>query len=203
MKWYRVLERPDEAWESLDVDEVDFKGFDPARLYTGELIEDWPDDVVFFSSEDEPWERADDALLNVYMDLRTFQVYMFPIYSARLQTEIVTASIKDIQFLPCRVRDGKGVEVPGYSVANVLTVRSALDVTKSKLYYQDESLKPPNVLWNVKAIVTATLFADRVTGCHALRLPELPMMLFVSDKFRKAFKKIKGSGITFREVGLV
>lgn len=200
MRWFKVLDRPDYSWVSFDADHVNFCGFDPGRLYSGEWIEDWPGNIRFLSSDEDDWERADDCLFNVYMHLPTLNAYMFPVYSSRFQEALLAARIEDFQFLPCGVEDRKGKKLSGYAVANVLTFRDALDPTRTKAIYQDSELKPkPNVLHNIKAMLKPAFIGCRLDGCNAFRLPEDPRNLYVSEKFRKAYKSIRGTGITFTE----
>lgn len=186
--------------ESLETTEADFKGFDPQRLYKGEKINNWPEGVAFYATNKQNWTRVDDVLMNSFADRTTFRAYLFPIYSRRLQDALLSAGIGDLQFLPCRVRDGRGCDISGHAMANVLTFRDALDHRESKVYYRDNTILPrPNVSGNVSAIITAALFANRIQNCDLFRLPEDPRELFVSDRFRIIYRKLKATGISFDE----
>jgi len=188
---------------SFETNQANFHGFDPARLFMGKPIDDWPKDVVFYPEEREKWSRVDDVLMNSYMDLQRIRAYIFPIYSKRLQEAIQAAGIHDFQFLPCRVADAEGNDFEGYAVANVLTTRDALDPGNSKIYYHDQTLPKLNVAGNISAIVQAALRLERLEGCHAFRLPEDLREMFVSEYFRKIFRKLKATGISFRDTVIV
>lgn len=204
MKWYAVTPRMGNMKDSFETTNADFKGFNPRRLYTGTRIEDWPAGVEFIQEDEEPWSRIDDVLMNSYMDIRTFHAYIFPIYSPRLQTAIETAGIRDFQFLPCRLRDAKGNEVGGgYSVANVLTFRDALDANASKIYYFDTTLPRLDVVGNIGSIYRAALRLDDLADCHACRVPSEPEKLFVSDLFRRTYRRLKATGVSFKDVLLI
>ena len=172
MKWFRVLDRDNVRGAFMDVDGVDFRDFQPSRLYETKRIDDWPDDVVFSASEYEAGERADDVLV-------TFN--MVPVYSQRLQESIRGEGINDFQFLPCRVVNGIGKEIHGYAVANVLTTRSAFAPEHGRVLYFDETQVPLFQKDNINLVVREALFEEKTVGCHAFRITEDPLLLFVSS----------------------
>ena len=194
MNWYSVIPRDNVPGAFLDIDGVDFCGCNVNRLYQGTAIEDWPEDVTFSASEHEPGERADDALA-------TFN--LVPVFSNRLQTVVVEAGIKDFQFLPCRVVNALGVEIKGYAVANVLTIRSAFAPDHGRVLYVDPQLNIPFVSGNIKTIVEPALFESRLSDCDAMRIPEFCYRLFVSKRFVRAYRKIKATGFSFQPAVLI
>ena len=204
MKWYAVSPRMGNMKDSFETTKVDLSGFDPHRLLLGQRIADWPSKVVFYQDEEESWSRVDDVLMNSYVDSRTFRSYIFPVYSSRLRGAIEEAGISDFQFLPCEVRDFAGNEVAhGYSIANVLTIKDALDATASKVHYFDQTLPRLDVLGNIICIYSAALRASEIGDCHAFRIPNEPRELFVSGFFRRKYHKLKATGISFRDALLV
>jgi hypothetical protein len=190
MKWYRLHFRDGKGGSFLDIDAADFKGFDAARLYRGELIDDWPSDVIFAASESERDERHDDVLV-------TFN--LVPVYSARLQEALRIAGIDDFQFLPCRVVNGFDEEIEGYAVANTLRIRDAFAPEFAKVLYVDPNRVPVFERLNIEAVLKEALYAEKVADCDVFRLPQYRVLLFVSQRFKRAYTSIKATGISFRE----
>ncbi len=178
----------------MDVDGVEFFGFDAKRIYMGEPIGDWTGDVTFSASSYEQGERADDVLV-------TFN--MMPVYSARLQQALRDAGVDEIQFLPCRVVNGIGMVLPGYAIANLLQVRSAYCPKHSKVLYVDPTRQPVFVSGNIKVPLRDALIAEELKGCDVFRLREFRLCAFVSERFRKAYISIRATGISFREVQVI
>lgn len=178
----------------MDVDMMDDCGYDGQKIYQGRLITDWPDGITFAASEYEPNERANDVLVT----------YNFvPVYSARLQAAILNAGIKDFQFLPCRVINGRREELPGFAVANVIQARSAFSPEHGRALYWDPNLPQPFIKKNVKYISRDALNHSELNDCDVFRLNEYPFFLYASEKFRKAYKSLKATGISFREALVV
>jgi hypothetical protein len=89
---------------------------------------------------------------------------------------------------------------PGYSIANIVDLVSALDVEKSMLTRYGESR--PDRIGQISGIMKPVLKESLLSGHDIFRLAGYPLAYFVSERFRNIFLRGHFTGYTFGHVRL-
>jgi len=125
-----------------------------------------------------------------------------PVYSARLRKALELAGVVGIQFLSVEVVSFSGQGIDGYSVANIVERRRALDFARTdyELFPVDHFVE--SLRGKVRALRNATLKGDQLKSCDVVRLFEFASSVYVSQRFKDAFEPCGCTGYSFREVSV-
>ncbi len=192
MNWYWVVSCDNTVENPLVVDSADL-GVDPERLDIGEPLERWSELAWLRAKKLENDGLPDDVVQN-HLGL--------PVFSSRLRAALEKAVVRGIQYLPIRLFRPNGQEIIGFSIANVIERRRALDRCRSDYDVFPDDYFLSDRRGNVRGIRTAALNTEALAGCDILRLDEFPSSVYVSERFRKAFDVGGHTGYSFREVSL-
>ena len=190
--WYWAVSCDNTVEDPLVVDSADL-GMDPDRLDAGEPVERWSELAWLRAKKLENDGVPDDVLQN-HLGI--------PVYSNRLRAALERAVVQGIQYLPIRLFRPSGQEISGFSVANIIEKRRALDRTRSTYDVFPDDYFLTDRRGGVRSIRVATLRAEALTGCDIVRLEEFPSSIYVSERFTKTFNKGGHTGYSFREVSL-
>lgn len=190
MRWYDVVNFDNlnskpllakEGW--LDVDEYE--------LRSCQSLPTWSGNAWLRSDSLESDGRPDDALVSCFF---------VPIFSPRLREALQGAHINGIQFLPIHVFLSTGVEVGGFSVANVLNGSDALDLQKSNYEFFPSDHPVTSKRGKFRDIRKAVLTRSKLDGADLIRLTQYKVALYASERFVRIFEELGCTGLSFREV---
>jgi len=122
MRWYWAIAWGNTVLQPYVSSAEDLKCYDDWQLEKGEYIENWNPSCWIQSTKPE-WDGEPDDVLQTHLAI--------PIYSPRWQGVICNAGFSGIQFLPIRVLHMNGGEIPGFAIANILNIPSAMDMELS------------------------------------------------------------------------
>jgi hypothetical protein len=178
MKWYRVLSH-DNCIEGGMIARGELCDIEEWQLEQAIPVTSWQIPTLEVKSASEDGD-PDDALVT---DVAP------PIFSPRLQRALLAAGIDGIQYLPVRIRRSSGLVVDGFAVANVLSVRKALDPTRStySVYPGDHFIREKRGA--VRAIQKYTLDDRALKDCDLLRLEEYKVALLCSERVKLLFEE--------------
>lgn len=151
--------------------------FDPELLVSGRSLSDWPSDATLIV---EGYELTDYLF---------YPLSPWITVSEKVQLAIRRSNLQGVQFLPLRVEHVSGASLPGYSVLNVLEVRSALDVghTEWLTPEREKSQYPELNIWKI------ALDSQKLRGTHIFRLAEVRTEVFVSEVFVQSLRTEKAT----------
>lgn len=192
MKWFNPLPCTNAHRDPFVADRADFLCFQDWDVVSGRRVGDWSTEVTFWAEAAENDGVPDDVLQTCVVAL--------PVFSEALRRSLEDADIGGIQYLPVRVRRPNGELIPGYSIANILSLIPALDDKKSLVTRFDDSR--PDRVGQISGIMKPTLRTMALAGMDIIRLEEFPLCYYVSDRFRRVFMEGRFTGYTFREVPL-
>jgi hypothetical protein len=178
------------ADDPLVVDSGELIGLDESALRIGEAVLSWQEPVLKVSKPQN--DGTPDDVLQSHLGL--------PIFSKRLRDAAEAAGIADVQYLPVRVRRPNGVELTGFTIANVITRRSALDRARSDLEQFPDDYFLPERRGRIRALRTPVLLKQALDGCDVMRLEEFLPAIYVSERFKCVFEKHRLTGFSFHEV---
>ena len=191
MKWYWALKWANTVTNPLVATDADLMGIDEWALRAGTTVENWNDRAWFMSTNEEDDGTPDDVLQEC-LDV--------PVYSERLRKALKDAGVSGIQYLPVRVLRSDRTEIAGYAIANVLARVSVLDLKESTFeVFGDDR---PDRAGELRDLRKAVLKRALLVGHDIVRLREYEMPLFVSGRFRRAFRQLGFTGYDFKEVAL-
>jgi len=195
MKWYRPIPCDNTVKNPLVCSETNLITYQlkEEHFLSGEKIMNWNDDIFFKSDSKICDGTPDDAVQNSMM---------LPIYSNRLINEIFDAGINGIQFLPIKIQQSDGENIPGFSVANVLNVIDAFDFERSVFDRFEDDFPNPHVRGQIAGVLRFVLIEGKLDGHDIIRLKEYPLAFFVSEKFKRMFVANRFTGYSFSSVEL-
>lgn len=167
-------------------------GVEDWELRQGKSVADWSPGWIRASTPDHDGE-ADDVLQS-HLGL--------PIYSARLRAALRESGIEDIQYLPLRVLRSDGRGINGFSIANITTVRDALDRERSDYSTFGGDYVIARRRGDISDVRTSVLMARQLTGCDVFRLQGFLPAYYVSERFRDVFERHRFTGYSFRQTML-
>ena len=190
MRWYWAINCSNTVDEPFVSDADDLKGFQDWQLWKGKPIENWRQDAWIRCTDPECDGDPDDVL----------QTHLgIPIYSFRLQKIIREAGFPGIQFLPIRVLRRDGTEIPGFAVANIVNLLSAMDMEKSEYDVFEEDDPVPERHGRVSGVYKMVLKGVALTGYDIVRVKEFPPSEYVSERFKLQFEAANCTGYSFQE----
>lgn len=190
MKWFWTISCDNTVDDSLVVDSADL-GISPEEISFGKEINDWSELARMSATKQENDGVPDDALQN-HLGL--------PVYSPRLRATLEAGEVRGIQYLPIRLFRPNGQEISGFSIANIVERREALDRSQSDYDVFPDDYFLPDRRGNVRGIRRAVLRERALAGCDIARLAEFPASIYVSERFKTNFETAGCTGYTFREV---
>ncbi|MBN2894050.1 MAG: hypothetical protein JXL97_19425 [Bacteroidales bacterium] len=195
MKWYQVFECDNTVKNPLvcDIDNFEKFGIDETIFKLGKKVEIDKNILRIQSSNPNDDGEPDDALQSHLM---------IPIFSKRLITELETANIKGIQYIPINVFQSNDDAIEGYCIANLLFFISAFDYEKS--IYNRFRDNFPNIAkrGKIAGVKKFVLKKNKLYDVDIIRLEDYKQRFFVSEKFKNIFESNKFTGYSFKEIEL-
>lgn len=190
MKWYQVTRCSNTVENPLLTGVGDLGGMEEWQLRKGQFLANWPSGAWIGAEEAEDDGDPDDVLQN-HLGL--------PIFSPRLRRELNALGIQGIQYLPIEVRRSDGTPIPGFSIANIIDLRPALDTKRTKYsVFSDDS--HPSKRGKISSINLPILKSEFLTTGDIFRLEEYVQPIFVSERIKDSFEAKGFTGFTFRRV---
>lgn len=194
MRWFKVVRNDRVTPDPLVTDDADLAGVDPESLDIGVPAPRWDPEAVLRAVKPENDGWPDDALQNNLCLL---------VFSGRLRAALEAEGIRGIQFLPVRVLRPGGEPVEGYSVANVVALRDALDRGLSDYSVYPDDYFLPERRGRVRAVRITVLRRAALAGTDLIRLADSRASVYASERFRQVFDEDSCTGLSFREVRVV
>jgi hypothetical protein len=192
MRWHWVLSCGNTVRDAFVSSAEDLKGYEDWQLGRGHYVDNW-DPTSWIQCTDPEWDGEPDDALQNHLAL--------PIYSPRLQKLIKDAKFSGIQFLPIRVLHMNGTEIPGFAIANILNLPSAMDLEHS-WYGIFRGDCAPEDRGRVSGVYRMVLKRSALSGYDVIRVKEFHQSLYVSERFKREFEAAQCTGYLFREVQL-
>jgi len=191
VKWFDAIACDNTVANPYVADDGDL-GMEDWLLRRGERVENWPANAWIKAAK--PADDGDpDDVLQSYLGV--------PIYSARLRAALEEGGVGcDIQYLPLRVLRPNDEEIEGFAVANITTVRDALDRKRSDISLFADNFTAPSKRGQISAVRKAVLLGNRLAGCDIFRPEGYRVACYVSERFKTVFEKGGFTGYSFREV---
>lgn len=194
MRWFWVVRNDRVVADPLVTDGADLAGVDPELLGISVPAPRWDPEAVLRTIEPGNDGWPDDALQN-HLGLLVF--------SGRLRAAPEAEGVRGLQFLPVRVLRPRGEPVEGYSVANIVELRDALDRGLSDYSVYPDDYFLPERRGRVRAVRMPVLRRAALAGTDLARLAEVPAAACASERFRRVFDEDSCTGLSFREVRVV
>lgn len=191
MRWYWVISCNNTVLKPFVSSAGDLKEYEDWQLRRAQRVENW-NPSVWIQCTDPEWDGEPDDALQNHLAL--------PIYSPRLQGVIGNAKFSGVQFLPIRVLHLNGTEIPGFAIANILNIPSAMDMEHS-LYDVEEGSGPKDQR-EVAGVYRMALRSSALGGYDIIRVKEFYPSLYVSERFKLEFEAARCTGYSFKEVQL-
>jgi hypothetical protein len=190
MKWFDAIACDNAKPNPYVADQGDL-GMEDWLLRQGKQIENWSEQSWVKASTPDDDGDPDDVL----------QSYLgVPIYSIRFRSALREHGVDDIQYLPLRVLRPDGDEIKGFTVANITTVRDALDREQSDISLFGSDYVIERRRGQISAVRKPVLLASRLADCDIFRLEGYLPAYYVSERFKEVFERGKFTGYSFREV---
>ena len=190
MKWFDALEC-DNAMPDPYVADAGEIGMEEWLLRCAQVAKNWPEGA--WVKAVKPTNDGDpDDVLQSYLGL--------PIYSMRLRSALREQGIEDVQYLPLRVLRPNDEEIKGFTIANITTVRDALDRQRSDFSVYADDYFLPQRRGQISAVRKPVFMASCLEGCDIFRLDGYLVAYYVSERFKKAFEQGRFTGYSFREI---
>src|SRR5262249_11507622 len=122
MRWYELILWGNAVARPFVSNLDDLKGVEDWQLREGRRIENWNREAWIRCMKRE-WDGDPDDVLQTHLGV--------PIYSPRLQQIVQEQHFFGIQFLPIHVFRMDASEIPGFAIANILNIPSAMDMESS------------------------------------------------------------------------
>jgi hypothetical protein len=165
-------------------------GILPEDLRRGRGVSAWDPAATVQVVDPECDGEPDDVLQN--------DVGALPIFSTRLREALddLGIGVDDIQYLPVDVRHHNDALERGYAIANILTTLE-MDSQHSMLTVFPEDFPVPIKRGQLREIRRAAFTAKQMEGHDIIRLAQMPLYLYVSERFKNAFERHRFSGYSF------
>ena len=193
MKWYDPIPWSNLVEKPLILPEAYLGDYDELSFMTGNPIDEWPADTRYYTIDPEDDGDPDDAL-------QTIDCHNVPVFSSRLRAALMEASITGIQYLPVDIIDSRGRRYEGFSIANILNKREALDIDNAEFTRAGPDHYRQDKIGQILSIERAVLRRAPLQDVDIIRLQEYEQSIFVSERFKEIFEKNKYTGHRFREV---
>ncbi len=194
VEWFWVVDCDNTVPRPYIADQADLSPFEEHDFEVAKAVENWNPQAWFKVTDPEDDGDPDDVL-QIHLDVQ--------VYSPRLRAALEAAGIRGIQYLPVRVVRSDGTEVPGFSIANLLNLVEALDISRSKVLWNPSHYGLKERRGTIRAIRWATLRASALQGFDVIRLKEYWPSIYVSERFVAAFEAGRFTGYSFHRVPLV
>lgn len=193
MKWYWVVECSNTVGDPLVIDSGELTGVDEADLKVGKRLEEWKTPLL---SVVNPENRGtpDDVVQN-HLGLL--------IFSPQLRDAMNDAEVRDIQYLDVMICCQDNKIYTGYSIANILSLRSALDIGESEFDIFPEDYFIIERRGSIRALRKPVLRGIELNNCDIMRLCEYPFAIYVSQNFKNVFERHVFTGLSFRQVDVI
>ena len=193
MLWYWAIAWGNTVSQAYVSDADDLKGYEDWHFRKGQYIEDW-NPGAWIQCTDPKWDGEPDDVLQTHLNI--------PIYSPRLQALIRNTKFSGIQFLPIRVLHMNESEIPGFAIANILNIPSAMDMERSHYTMFNEDDCEPVDRGKVSGVYRMVLKRSALSGYDVVRVKEFHQSLYVSDRFKSEFEIGRFTGYAFQEIQL-
>lgn len=193
MRWYFAIGCDNTVKNPLVVDE-DNLPFDASVLREGKEIRSWPASVRVGTHRRDYDGDADDVLQN-HLGV--------PIFSPRLRSALMALDIRGFQYLAVSVFRPNGSELSGFSFANIIERRPALDRARSDVELHPSDYFIAERRGRIRVINRAVLSSAALAGCDAVRLDEFNASVYLSERFKSMFEFGRYTGYSFSEVETV
>ena len=183
--YYRLVYSEDDGIENfIMINDYDLKGFDYRKLWRGQIIDNWQDNIeLFYEKEGElldytpnvlSWLILSDEVISVFneLDIRQFQAF-----SVKLSNKFKKDKSKFS------------------NVINITCDKSVLNWEKSDLVIWDDDPK------YIKAIRNLVMDSSKLDGLPDIfRLSESKNYIIVSEQFKKKIEEKGLTGFQFLEI---
>lgn len=162
-----------EVKEALIAERYDLKGLNEDALMKGQRIDNWPIDVIIVVQGKNPTD-------NLFCALKPWHVV-----SKKVADVLIAENIQGVQLLPVRVFHLSGIEIPGYSILNVLNIIDCLHYEKTSWVTSQK--------WNVQYpslnVWKEALKEEMVRGKDIFRIAEMKVEVYVSEFLKTQLQK--------------
>lgn len=186
MKYYRLVLKNQEE-DCVIVNHYDLKGFDLRKLWRGEIIEKWNQEMCFYYDKD--------GLILDYMP----NVLSWFIFSDKVIDVLNELNIKEVQIFPVVLyRKDDTNQFLKYNVVNVLSKISAMNWEKSDyLAWKDD---PKTVKVIRKLVMNKSAIRE---GVEIFNLAESIPYIIVSNNLKNAMERKNLTGVDFWPIEIV
>jgi hypothetical protein len=154
-----------------------FHGFDDDILSEGKENFNWPLKMEIIVTGQNPTD-------NLFCPLKPWLLV-----SNKVKTALEDIRIQGIQFLPIHVVHQSGIEIPKYSILNIISMVEGLDYERSKW--------STVVKWNVEYpqldILEIVINCKAVDRLDIFRITESKTQIFVSKRFKQCLENNQSS----------
>ncbi|MCR4316175.1 MAG: hypothetical protein NUW37_07495 [Planctomycetes bacterium] len=156
---------------------------------TGLFIDSWDERAYFRSEERKTDGPATDCITGgTRLDA--------PAFSPRAREALEREGVgqNDVQWLPVHIYQSTGEEIEGFEIMNVLSIiEGIIDYRSSTLMNPNKpEFDPITGKFNSGNIMLSGLRGDLIKEHDIVRAKEKPTRLFVSDRFEKVWRSLKG-----------
>ena len=185
MNYFRLVYSENDVIDNfIMINDYDLKGFDYRRLWKGQVIEEWSEDIEMFYEKDG-------KLLDY-----TPNVLSWLIFSEDVLSIFKELSINEFQSFPVRlINKFTNEKVKLCNVINITCDYSLLNWEKSDLITWDDDPK------YIKAIRNLVIDSSKLNGLPDIfRLSESKNYIIVSEQFKKKIEENGLTGFQFLEI---
>jgi hypothetical protein len=190
-EWYEVIECDNAVDDPYISDSGDLCGVEEWQLRNGQPLLKW-DPSSWIQCTDENTDGIPDDALQNHLGI--------PIFSKDLTAIVQDFKLARVQFLPIRVLRNSGDEIPGYSVANILSVSPAMDLSESTYDIFPLDYFLPVRRGQISAVYDMVLRGSCLLGHNLVRVQQFLPALFASGKFKHEFERERLTGYSFRPI---
>lgn len=171
----------EEVEKALIAMKYDFQGFDDYALSEGEPINGWPINGEITVKGKNPTDY-------LFCPLKPWLLV-----SKKVRTILEEQSIQGVQFLPVNVIHKSGIEIPGYSIINILQMVEGLDYENSTWVTSEKwNVEYPQLnLWKI------ALRHEVVQNLDIFRIVESKTQIFISTRLKECLQKSGVLGFKF------
>ncbi|OOM15989.1 imm11 family protein [Clostridium saccharobutylicum] len=185
MNYFRLVYSENDGIENfIMINDYDLKEFDYRKLWKGQVIEEWPENI-------ELLYENDGKLLDY-----TPNVLSWLIFSEDVLSIFKELSINEFQSFPVRlINKFTNEKVKLCNVINIICDYSVLNWEKSDLITWDDDPK------YIKAIRNLVIDSSKLDGLPDIfRLSESKNYIIVSERFKKKIEENRLTGFQFLEI---
>jgi len=192
MNWYDLITACEDDEPPYYVSSKgNLEGFKRWHFDEGKPIKDWKCQGWIQPTSPAEDGPPDDGLANHFGLL---------IFSSRMQSALEGGGVAGIQYLPIRVLKSDNSEHPGYSIANIINMASALDWKRSHFDIFTEEDGEGYEIGQISSLIRAVLNEDALREFHIVRLKEFYPAVYVSQLFVDIYTKHRLTGYSFRKI---